>query len=528
VADLTEHLSVWARQRPQAPAVEFQQTTMTYAELDRGSSALAAALAAAGVGPGDRVGLWLRKSLESIVSVYGVLKAGAAYVPIDPSAPLARAARIIADCDLACIIANEDHVAWLVELADATGARWPVVSVGAEGAQATGVADGRVTGWRTALNSSAAVDVPPYRTDPSATAYILYTSGSEGVPKGVTISHANALAFVEWSVREFGMTTADRVSSHAPLHFDLSVLDVFAAGLAGACVVLIPESQVGMGGVLNKLVARRGVTVWYSVPNALTRMVTANENELLASSALRVVLFAGETFPVGSLRRLHRLVPGAALYNLYGPTETNVCTYHRVRESDVAPDRTEPVPIGRPCPYAEAFIVDAEGRELAQEPGVTGELCVSGRSVMRGYWRDATATAARTLRLRRDGAEPVQVYRTGDIVRLDAELNYVFCGREDDMVKIRGHRVELGEIESVLAVAANVREAVCVLVGDDAEERHIEAFVVPFSPPSDEQQLRRHCLTALPRYMVPKRFHTVAELPRTQSGKLDRRALLSV
>jgi acyl-coenzyme A synthetase/AMP-(fatty) acid ligase len=145
---------------------------------------------------------------------------------------------------------------------------------------------------------------------------------------------------------------------------------------------------------------------------------------------------------------------------------------------------------------------------------------------MLGYWRDADATAARTLRLPRDGATPVRVYRTGDIVRIDAELNYVFRGREDDMVKIRGHRVELGEVESVLADAANVREAVCVLVGDDADDRRIEAFVVPLAPPCDEQQLRRHCRTALPRHMVPDRFHTMAELPRTRSGKLDRRALL--
>jgi len=528
VASLTGHLSKWARERPLAPAVELQDATMTYAELDRRSSTLAAALTEAGVGPGDRVGIWLRKSFDSIVSVYGILRAGAAYVPIDPAGPPGRAARIIDDCDLACLVADGDHVSWLAELADNTEARWLIIRVDEGALETVGAGRGRVVEGRTTLDRSVDSGASPDRWDSTASAYVLYTSGSKGTPKGVTVSHANALAFVEWAVDEFEMTAGDRVASHAPLHFDLSVLDVFATGLVGACIVLIPESHVGIGSVLNKLVARRGVTIWYSVPNALTRMLASGGSELLASSALRIVLFAGETFPIGSLRRLHELVPSATLYNLYGPTETNVCTYHRVRDSDLVSARTEPVPIGRPCPYAEAVIVDRQGRERAQMPGVTGELCISGRSVMLGYWGNAEATSARTLALPRDGSEPVYVYRTGDIVRLDDELNYLFCGREDDMVKIRGHRVELGEIESVVAEGSSVREAVCVVVGNDIEGRHIEAFVVPLSPLFDEMVLKRHCSMAVPRYMVPERFHIVAELPRTRSGKVDRRALLNL
>ncbi|MFD0533678.1 hypothetical protein ACFQY7_07650 [Actinomadura luteofluorescens] len=162
---------------------------------------------------------------------------------------------------------------------------------------------------------------------------------------------------------------------------------------------------------------------------------------------------------------------------------------------------------------------------MEHEPGASGELCVAGDSVMLGYWRDDEFTAERTMPIPRDGAEPLDAYRTGDLVRLDDELNYVFCGREDDMVKIRGHRVEIGEIEAVLSAAENVREAACVAVDDGTGERVIEAFVVPEAHPLDVSALRRHCLTEIPRYMVPERFHVRASLPVTGTGKIDRRRL---
>lgn len=521
---LTHYLDDAAARRPDAPAVEFQGETLSYADLHARSTALAATLLGQGIGPGDRVGLWLRKSPESIVSVYGILKTGAAYVPIDPSAPLDRAAKIIADCRLACVITQAEHVSWLLDQASADAPDRPfVVAVG--GAR-TAPAGPRVIAWPDAVAvASEGAPAGPAGPEPDvqAPAYVLYTSGSQGVPKGVVLSHANAMAFVEWAVAEFGIVADDRVSSHAPLHFDLSVLDVFATCLTGACVVLLPESQVGMGSVLNRVVTERKVTVWYSVHNALNRMLTARNSELLRTSSLRVVLFAGEVFPLGPLRRLRELVPRAGLYNLYGPTETNVCTFHRVRAGDLEPGRTEPVPIGRPCPYATTFVVDESGKPLRQEPGVTGELCVAGPSVMLGYWGDAPLTAEKRLCVTQGDGTSVEVYRTGDTVRVEAGGDYAFLGRNDDMVKIRGHRVELGEVES--ALSETVREVVCVPVGDASGEKHIEAYVVPFSARCEESELRRHCLAVLPRHMVPEHFHIVAALPRTQSGKLDRRGV---
>ena len=517
---LTEFVTDWAERRPDAPAVEFEDETITYGELHRRSSALAAALLDRGLPRGARVALWLRKSVESIVAVHGILKAGAAYVPIDPSAPLDRVGRVLSDCAVSAVVAPDDQAEWLLEHPDAAAFADRIVVVTADGGPGT---DAKVVRWQEALDQAPLADPPV--TGPDDPAFVLYTSGSKGMPKGVTLSHRNARAFVDWAAGEFGMSPADRVASHAPLHFDLSVLDVFATCRAGGCVVLIPEGYAGLGGALNRFVADRRVTVWYSVPNALTRMLAAKNHELLAGSSLRVVLFAGETFPIDRLRRLRELLPPVELYNLYGPTETNVCTFHRVRDADVAPERNEPVPIGRPCPYATAFLLGADGRPVPAEPGSYGELCVSGDSVMLGYWNDADLTQAKTVTFAGAGGVPVNAYRTGDQVRLDDDLSYVFCGREDDMVKIRGHRVELGEIESVLSGADNVAEVACVAVADGKGEKYVEAYLVPESLPCDEAQVRRHCGTALPRYMIPERFHIVAELPRSGTGKIDRRSL---
>ncbi|MEU9845551.1 amino acid adenylation domain-containing protein [Actinomadura sp. NPDC048032] len=510
---LSDCLRHWAGTRPEAPAVEFRGEALTYGELDRLSSALARTLAEGGVVPGDRVVLWLHKSIEAVIAVYGVLKAGAAYVPVDPSAPFKRAGHIIAHCEAACVIAQDDRVEWLRKNSSCR-----IVSTGP-------AADASVTGWEEALAAAPAEGEPGPVLDLHSPAFILHTSGSKGVPKGVVLSHGNARAFVEWAVDEFGLGPADRVSSHAPFHFDLSVLDLFATCRAGGCVVLVPESQVGLGGALNKFVAEQRITVWYSVPGALTRMLAAKNSGLLAGSRLRVVLFAGETFPIARLRHLHSLVPEVGFYNLYGPTETNVCVFHRVRQSDVAEHRRQPVPIGRACPYAATFIVDGAGRPVEHEPGASGELCVAGDSVMLGYWRDGDLTAEKTLSIARAGGETVRAYRTGDLVRLDDELNYVFCGREDDMVKIRGHRVEIGEIEAILSAADNVREAACVAVDDGTGERVVEAYVVPETHPLDVSAVRRHCLAEIPRYMVPERFHVRTAFPVTGTGKIDRKRL---
>ncbi|WP_418959847.1 amino acid adenylation domain-containing protein [Streptomyces tritici] len=499
--------------RPAAEAVRHRGRSTDYAALDRAASALAATLREHGVGPGDRVGLWFAKSTETIVTLYAILKCGAAYVPVDPATPAARAAYILDDCAVRCLVTDAPRLAVLEEHGTPAALRTAVV-VGDEPAPAAAI---RCTGWEEAAGRPVPDGFAPAAVGPDDLAYVLYTSGSTGTPKGVMLSHRNALAFVDWAVAAFGLTGDDRLSSHAPVHFDLSVFDVFAAAGAGACLVLVPEHHRALGPALNRLVAEEGITVWYSVPGALIRMLDAKNRALLTGSRLRTVLFAGEPFALKHLRRLREALPGAALHNLYGPTETNVCTHHRVTDADLAPDRTASPPIGRPCPYAETELLGSDGRPVPDVPGAEGELSVSGDSVMLGYWDRAAAGAS---------AATARPHRTGDLVRSLGDGGYLYLGRRDHMIKIRGHRVEPEEIEAVLMRLPAVHEAVCVAVEGADGDKELAAHVVPAEGAvPDPAELRDHCRAALPRYMVPAAFHLVASFPRTSTGKTDRRAL---
>ncbi|UFQ13726.1 MULTISPECIES: amino acid adenylation domain-containing protein [Streptomyces] len=543
---LVDALARSAAEHPTGEAVRLRGRSLDYAGLDRASSALAATMREAGVVRGDRVGLWLGKSVETVVAVHAVLKCGAAYVPVDPAVPPARAAYLLKDCAVACLITDRGRLDLLAPDARGPGGERPgtgdwsaavrlVVVVDGETAEDTGDSEDTVDtvdrqaadsaappaavlprlGWARAALRPVPAGFRPTPVTPGDLAYILYTSGSTGVPKGVMLSHRNARAFVDWAVEEFRVTSEDRLASHAPVHFDLSVLDLFAAAATGACLVLVPENHKALGMALNRLVVAEKISVWYSVPGALVRMLDARNSAELASSGLRTVLFAGEPFPLKHLRRLRGALPGAELYNLYGPTETNVCTFHRVTDADLAPDRVAPPPIGTPCPYATTTVLDANGRVVPDSAGAEGELAVGGDSVMLGYWTPAGPPA-----------EPAPVHRTGDIVRSDGAGTYTFAGRRDHMVKVRGYRIEPGEIEATLLALPEVHEAVCVAVGAEEDDVRLEAFVVPRSGASaDEARLRHHCALTLPRYMVPARFAVVDGLPRTSTGKADRRAL---
>jgi amino acid adenylation domain-containing protein len=470
-----------AERDPERPAVLTPDGSLTYGELELEAARRASALRELGVRPGDRVAVWAPKSARTVATLYGVMRAGASYVPIDPLSPPARAAAVIDDAGCAALVGDRRRI----ESAEPAA---PVLDIDAD------------------LNAIDGLHAPSAAG--SDLAYILYTSGSTGRPKGVMLTHRNALAFVEWTVERFGVSAEDRLSSHAPFHFDLSIFDLYGASLAGASLHLLAPGEEGLGASMAAAIARERISVWYSVPSALTLLAGAADPAQLES--LRVVLFAGEVFPIKHLRRLRELVPDAALANLYGPTETNVVTYH---VADELPDGDEPLPIGRACDHADCFALDDAGRRV--EPGGTGELWVRGPTVMQGYWGDPELTAERL----HDGA-----YRTGDLVRVLPEGGFDFVGRRDHQVKIRGYRIELGEIETVLLGHPRVAEVAVVTVPDERLGNRLVAFVA-VDGEVGETELRGHCAKALPRYMVPAAIGVEGELPHTSTGKIDRQAL---
>lgn len=461
---------------------------MSYAELDHRADALAHALSREGVRPGDRVVIWAEKSPITVVAMQAVLRLGAAYVPAVETTPAARVAAMVRDCRPRAVCGTGDRVRRLVKDLEAD-----VRAVDLD--EHRDKPGGRVR----------PVDHPVEDGD---LAYVLYTSGSTGNPKGVCVSHRAARAFVDWAAAELDARPDDRFANHAPFTFDLSVLDLYAAFSAGAAVCPVPSELAYAPARMVDFLHRERVSVWYSVPSALTLMM--RDGGLLdrpAPGALRALLFAGEPFPIAGVRALAGWTR-ARLLNLYGPTETNVCTFHEVVPDDLTRDRS--VPIGRAACGDTVRVMRPDGGEARS--GEEGELVVDGPTVMRGYW---------------GGVPQRGPYRTGDMVRVLADGSLDYLGRRDHMVKVRGHRVELGEVEAVLGAHPEVAD-VAVIVGGEGADARLHAFVVPVRGRTPGVlSLKRHSAERLPPYMIADEIRLVGELPRTRNGKIDRAALSS-
>jgi amino acid adenylation domain-containing protein len=519
---LQQLLTASARRDPHKEVALCRALALTYQELDETSDRLAGVLQQSGVERGDRVGIYLNKSLESLAALFGILKAGAVYVPLDPSAPVKRVAFIVGNCAMKGLVSTAKKIAHLSgALPESSALRCVVLTDGSPPGSPGSLARARMVGWQEIQQSPRSFSNPPVIEDDLA--YILYTSGSTGEPKGVMISHRAALTFVNWAQECIGVQAADRVSNHAPLHFDLSIFDIFTTIKSGGTVVAVPEEVSLFPRDLADFIENERITVWYSVPSALTQLVLHGEPQRHRLASLCKILFAGEVFPVKYLRQLQACVPHARYYNLYGPTETNVCTYHAI--PDIAPDREEPFPIGRACANTEVFAV-TDRQELAL-PGEVGELYVRGPGLAKGYWGLPDRT--REAFLANPTGTPLgqeTVYRTGDLVKQDADGNYLFLGRRDDRIKSRGYRIELGEIETVLNSHPQVEEVAVVPIPDEAIGNLIKAFVVARTGCEvTRAQLEGYCAERLPKYMLPRIIEFRSALPKTSTGKLDKRLL---
>ncbi len=505
---------------PESEAVRLRDEKLTYAELNRLSNQIAHALIAHGVRPGDRVGIYLQKSPAAIASIFGIMKTGACYVPVDANAPGLRLLEIGRQCQFRALVTSQGlyqkldssfhgecpmNAILFVDRAPATAPPIPAL-----------VFDRDLAAYS---SEEPAVEVIDHDL-----AYILFTSGSTGTPKGVMLSHLNALTFVNWGCETFGITAQDRLSQHAPFNFDLSVFDIFVAVKAGATIVLIPEGLAVFPLQLSAFIQDQKITVWYSVPMVLTLLQARGKLDERDLSALRIILFAGEVFPTKHLRALMEKLPGKRYANLYGPTETNVCAYYEVEP--LSPEETASIPIGKACANTDLIAISAEGRKVTG-PGEEGLLYARGSTVMQGYYGRPENTAASFIPNPFAEGREEKLYCTGDWVTIDGKGNYLFVGRKDHMIKTRGYRVELGEIEAVMVAHPAVDEAVALPIPDEAIGNTILAVVTLADSSSlDSMQLKQHCAEKLPAYMVPEKIEFRQSLPRTDNGKIDRRRLV--
>ncbi|MFC5666057.1 amino acid adenylation domain-containing protein [Kitasatospora misakiensis] len=484
--------------RGDAPAVAGGGEQLGYAELDRRAGAVAARLTAAGLGRGDLVGVLLERSHRAPAWILGVLKSGAAYVPLDPSYPADRLRFMAGDAGLAALVGDPDRAA-------ACGLdALPVIDPVIDPVAAAPALDGAAPG-------------------PDDPAYVIYTSGSTGVPKGCVVTHGNVLELLRATLPLFELGTGDRWTLFHSASFDFAVWELWGAWATGATAVPVPAATAQAPEDFLRLLVEERITVLNQVPSAFRHLAREYADSGAPATALRYVVFGGESVDLDVVRGFlaaAAAAPGPApvMVNMYGITEITVHATHLVLTPEQLAGRTAS-PIGRPLPHLAIELRDDALRLVPD--GETGEMWVAGSGVADGYLNrpELTAERFRVLDSRR-------MYRTGDLARRLPDGGLAYLGRNDQQVKLRGHRVELGEVEAGLRAAPQVRDAAALVVRDGAGNELLTALVVPAGPGAlDVAALRRHARATMPAQLVPNRFHPVDELPLTSSGKLDRKVL---
>jgi amino acid adenylation domain-containing protein len=511
-----------AARRPDAPAVVFNDQRLTYAELEESTNRLARALKGVGCERGDRVCLLMPKTPLAIVGILGILKADCVYVPLDLASPPPRLAQMLAACEPRCVLATSAAVPVLTQLraeevfraSISIGWMEPDTAAGEPFAPAFSLADSR--GYP--------ATPPDYRNTAADAAYILFTSGSTGTPKGVVITHANVSHFVRWAVGHFRMTPSDRVSGHPPLHFDLSVFDIFGTFAAGAQLHLVPADLNLLPHKLAAFIRASELTQWFSVPSVLTYMAKFDVVRFNDFPALRRLLWCGEVLPTPVLIYWMKRLPAVTFTNLYGPTEATIASSYYTVPACPA-DAKAAIPIGIPCEGEELLVLDEALRPV--RPGEIGEIYIRGVGVSPGYWRDPERTRAVFLPnpLSADPAD--RIYKTGDLGKLGDDGLVYFLGRADSQVKSRGYRIELGEIETWLHALPCLRESAVVAVDTDGFEGATICCAYAPAPGAEvtPSVLRTELAKVLPSYMLPARWLALDPLPKNANGKIDRRRL---
>lgn len=493
-----------AQRLPDAIAIDDHGKTVTYGALDERANRIGHWLRAHGCGPNQRVCLYLNKDANLYAALLGTLKAGGCWVPLSPEFPAERLVQLLGSLTPVAVVVDKAGLAVMTELRRQTGLDFALLVLG------DGTAEAELEtcpAHRPGRDGLSAEDM----------AYIIFTSGSTGVPKGVVVLHRNTATFLALCPQLFPVAAGERFAHFSQLTFDPSVFDLFHCWATGG--TLVPFNRRSYRIDPGKFLIDQRINVLFTVPSVIAAIRDAGRLEDPALDGVRHLLLTGEAIPSRLVHAWYAAHPGSRLHNMYGTTETAIISHHHLLDPAMGPD--DPVPVGRPLPTVDVMLIDGD-RPAA--PGEAGESVVRGIQVSPGYWNDPDQTSARHVPHPLVPGLPGTVYRTGDLLRLGADGLHYYVGREDAQVKVRGHRVELAEVELALRRHPAITDCAVVAVAADGYNAHLAAYCEGTAE-TGGAEMRAFLRGILPPYMVPAAIQVMAALPRNANGKIDRQTL---